>query len=238
MQRRAAFVSAGLIIWYASRPDRGALGSLGLPVHAGQIAASQKHDAARAVGHVVVVRACAAGAREANSAGAGASMTTWCPLLDPKRTAGDGSNDDRKIEFRHQLRLSSSRHCESAKAFTSVEVGNGSRAFKPCSVPAIPDSGPPSATCISATRHTHAWPSLGPERHQRIGQGDERQYRQQPDQGQRNLPGHAVRKHASRAGRQPVRRGETARSSRTSTWSGLRRSVPASHHNSTRLVAG
>jgi hypothetical protein len=30
-------------------------------------------------------------------------------LLDPKRTAGDGSNDDRKVEFRHQMSLSSSR---------------------------------------------------------------------------------------------------------------------------------
>jgi len=29
-------------------------------------------------------------------------------LLDPKRTAGNGSNDDRKVELRHQLRLSTS----------------------------------------------------------------------------------------------------------------------------------
>jgi hypothetical protein len=46
-------------------------------------------------------------------------------LLDPERAAGDGSNDDRKVEFRHQVRLSSSRHGGDQR-FQLVAIGNRS----------------------------------------------------------------------------------------------------------------
>src|SRR6187549_1886415 len=53
---RAAFFRGSWLSGHTRRPGRrSALGGIGLPVHAGQVAASQKHDAARAIGHVVVV---------------------------------------------------------------------------------------------------------------------------------------------------------------------------------------
>jgi len=47
-------------------------------------------------------------------------------VLDPKCTAGNGSNDHGKIEFRHQ-RNSSSRH--SGGQGIPTEMGHGSRTF-------------------------------------------------------------------------------------------------------------
>jgi hypothetical protein len=94
-------------------------------------------------------------------------------LLDPNRTTGNGSNDHRKVELRHQLRLSSSRHC--AGKASLVEVGNGSRAFKRV---AHQRSRSGTAICGLHSGGGHsACQSLRPERHQRVGQGDERQYR-------------------------------------------------------------
>lgn len=138
MQRRAAFCfPRALLSGDASRPrTRRALGGLGLPVHTGQVAAPQKHDAARAVGDVVVVGACGSRRDRGQFSARRRVDDDVMSLLDPNRTTGNGSNDDRKVELRHQLRLSPSRHC-TGKAFT-CRGRKRIASVQACSAPAIP----------------------------------------------------------------------------------------------------
>ena len=160
---------------------------------------SQKHDAARAVRHVVVVRTCSGRGTRGQFGGRRRVDDDVVSVLDPERAAGNGSNDHGKVDSRHQL--------GSPHRLMPAANGSGRGQRNKCDRPS-------------------AW-LLRPERHQRIGQRNQCQQRQQPYQGQRDLPGQYCREASSRAGRQPILRGETARSSHTSTWWDLHRSWQA-----------
>ena len=110
-----------------------AFGGIGLPVHAGQVATPQKHDAARAVGDVVVVGACGSRRRLGQFSARRRVDDDVMSLLDPKCAAGDGSNNDRKVEFRNQLKRSSSAKLLACRGRKPVAR------FQPPGAPAIPD---------------------------------------------------------------------------------------------------